>query len=78
MCAALSRVKDECMEGWSWRLGVEGVWAGNAATTKVQQRFEKENQAGDAKMRTNEVVPMGAEKMSVDEKTDEGDAAGSD
>ena len=32
-----SRVIDECVEGWSWRLGVEGMWAGNAATTKAQQ-----------------------------------------
>jgi hypothetical protein len=64
-----SRVIDECMEGWSWRLGVEGVRAGDAATTKAQQRFEKENEVVDAKMRKNEVVTMGAETMSVDEKT---------
>ena len=61
-----SRVKEECMEGWSWRRGVEGVRAGNAATTKVQ-RYEKENEVVGAKMRTNEVVTLGAETMSVDE-----------
>ena len=37
-----SRVKEECMEGWSWRLKVEGVRAANAVTTKVQRYEERE------------------------------------